>query len=273
MSIIYNVIKGVSKLTSSYKLIRPNIYLLDFTIANAFIIFDESHNWILVDTGLENSMKFIEEVADKHFEVKPKAIILTHGHFDHIGCIKQLVKKWDIPVYAHQQEFPYLTGKKDYPKPDPTVDGGLVSKLSPSFPHSSINISKYLYTLPENNSVPYLEDWEWIHTPGHTEGHISLYNNKDKTLIVGDAFTTLKQESFTSVATKKEEISGPPAYLTTNWEDAYNSIVKLKNLEPYLALPSHGEAMVGDSLSKHLDYLIFNFEDKMPKEGRFVERP
>ena len=114
MSIVYNMLKGLSKITSRYDQISPNIFLLDFTIANAFIIFDESRNWVLVDTGLENSTGLIEEVVEKHFSgFPPKAIILTHGHFDHIGCVKQLIKKWNVPVYAHPQEFPYLTGKKN----------------------------------------------------------------------------------------------------------------------------------------------------------------
>ena len=36
---------------------------------------------------------------------RPKAIILTHGHFDHVGGIIELIKYWDVPVYAHQMEI------------------------------------------------------------------------------------------------------------------------------------------------------------------------
>jgi hypothetical protein len=36
--------------------------------------------------------------------------------------------------------------------------------------------------------------WRWMHTPGHTEGHVCLFRNSDRTLIAGDAFTTTKQE-------------------------------------------------------------------------------
>ncbi|MDY0395290.1 MBL fold metallo-hydrolase [Virgibacillus halophilus] len=38
--------------------------------------------------------------------------MLTHGHFDHVGGLVDLVKEWEVPVYAHSLEFPYLTGKK-----------------------------------------------------------------------------------------------------------------------------------------------------------------
>ena len=42
---------------------------------------------------------------------KPKAIVLTHGHFDHVGAVVDLVRKWDVPVYAHEAELPYLTAE------------------------------------------------------------------------------------------------------------------------------------------------------------------
>ena len=276
MSIIYSIVKGLSKLTTSSKKVCPHIHMLDFTIVNAFLINHINGNineWVLVDTGLENSANFIIHTAEKYFgeNTKPTAIILTHGHFDHVGSIKQLIEKWQVPIYAHKDEFPYLTGNKDYPKPDPTVDGGLVSEMSPSFPHSSIDISSSLIALPDNGSIPVLPNWKYIHTPGHTEGHISLFDEVNHTLIAGDAFTTLKQESFLSVLTKKEEISGPPSYLTTNWQQAYQSIVKLQDLMPKVALLSHGKPMEGKELSRHLHYLVTHFEEvAIPEEGKYL---
>ena len=50
----------------------------------------------------------------------------------------------------------------------------------------------------------------------HTPGHISLFREKDRTLIAGDAFVTVKQEYLYKVITQEQEISGPPRYLTTD---------------------------------------------------------
>lgn len=256
---LYNIIKCFSKLTTKTNQIRPNIFILDFKIAQAFIITFEN-NWILVDTGLESSGKYIIKKANKLFNGKPpKCIILTHGHFDHIGSIKQLIEKWDVAVYAHCNEIPYLNGQKDYKKPDPSVGGGLVSKMSFSFPHEGINIKNNLLPLPDDFSIPYLKNWKWLHTPGHTEGHISLFDEEEKILIAGDAFTSLTQESLFSVITKKENINTPPKYFTTNWDDAFNSIKKIRELKPNLALLSHGKPIAGIELKKHLDYLINHF--------------
>ncbi|MEJ7619174.1 MAG: MBL fold metallo-hydrolase [Pyrinomonadaceae bacterium] len=63
---------------------------------------------------------------------RPTAIVLTHRHFDHVGALKQLAERWDVPVYAHELEMPYL-GRSAYPPPDPTVrrrDGAFVVSLS-----------------------------------------------------------------------------------------------------------------------------------------------
>lgn len=88
-----------------------------------------------------------------------------------------------MPVYVHPLEMPYVTGKKDFPVPDSSVDKGILAKLSPTFPHKSIDLGSWALSLPENRSVPGMPGWKWIHTPGHTPGHISLFREKDRVLI------------------------------------------------------------------------------------------
>jgi glyoxylase-like metal-dependent hydrolase (beta-lactamase superfamily II) len=240
--------------------------MLEFRVVNAFLVGDpqaKSKEWALVDTGLGNSGEFIIQEAEKRFGAgsRPKAIILTHGHFDHVGSVKQLSWHWDVPVYAHPLEMPYLTGKKDYPVGDPETDEGMVAKMSPSFPHTRIDISFRAVELPKDGSVPGMPGWCWVHTPGHTEGHASLFRERDGMLIAGDALATTKQESLMSVITQKEQISGPPKYLTTDWKKAEESICIIKDLDPCMILPSHGQVMKGDEVKTHLKYLIDNFDD------------
>ena len=79
--------------------------------------------WALVDAGLSPGTTRILDVAAERFgsESRPAAIVLTHGHFDHTGALEPLLAVWDVPVYAHPLELPFLTGQADYPPPDPNV--------------------------------------------------------------------------------------------------------------------------------------------------------
>lgn len=273
------LVEVMSAMTTTAQEITPDIFVMDFTIVTACLVGTPNNpagEWVLVDTGLENSADFISQCAEKRFgkDSRPKAIILTHGHFDHVGSVIKLSELWDVPVYIHQLEMPYVTGKKDYPLGDPTVDEGLVAKMSPTFPHTSIDISFRAVALPSDGSIPGMPGWKWIHTPGHTEGHISLFREKDRVLLAADAFTTTKQESLLSVMTHAEQISGPPQYLTTDWMAAENSVKLLRDLKPALAIVSHGKPMKGEELTKHLDFLVNHFDEiAIPVQGRFVPQP
>jgi glyoxylase-like metal-dependent hydrolase (beta-lactamase superfamily II) len=266
------IVEGLSALTTSSQEVTPDILVMNFTIVTACLV-GYPDEWGLVDTGLGNSADFILQCVKKRFgeNSRPRTIVLTHGHFDHVGSVIKLSKLWDVPVYIHQLEMPYVTGKKDYPIGDPSVDEGMVAKMSPSFPHTSIDINFRAVALPSDGSVPGMPDWKWIHTPGHTEGHISLFREKDRVLIAGDALTTTKQESLLSVITHREQIGGPPKYLTTDWKAAENSVRHLKDLKPSLLIPSHGEPMKGEELTKHLEMLVNDFDEiAKPEQGRFV---
>ena len=111
--------------------------------------------WVLVDTGLRGwSSSILAAARARHGDRPPTAIILTHGHFDHVGGLHALLEVWDVPVYAHRAELPHLTGRRAYPPPDPTVGGGVLAWSARLFPSGPIDISTRLRTLPEDGSLP-----------------------------------------------------------------------------------------------------------------------
>jgi glyoxylase-like metal-dependent hydrolase (beta-lactamase superfamily II) len=128
--------------------------------------------------------------------------------------------------------------------------------------------------LPADGTVPTLPGWRWIHTPGHTAGHVSLFRESDRTLVVGDAFCTTKQESFLAVATQRPELHGPPSYFTTDWDAARDSVQRLAALHPSYIAPGHGQPMAGDTTLEALRDLAARFDEvARPEHGRYVEHP
>ncbi|KKB34025.1 MBL fold metallo-hydrolase [Bacillus thermotolerans] len=254
--------------------VLPDLFCHTVQIVNICLVGDpESNDFVLVDAGMPKSANEIISTAEKRFSAnsRPKAIILTHGHFDHVGGLIELIKHWDVPVYAHQMEMPFLTGQKSYPEPDPTVEGGMVAKMSPMFPNEPIDLGNNVQALPSDGTVPHMPGFKWIHTPGHAPGHVSLFREKDRALIAGDAFVTVKQEYLYKVLTQEQEISGPPRYLTTDWKAAKESVMKLDALNPAVAVTGHGLPMSGDLLTTSLKKLVNEFDQiAVPDYGKYI---
>jgi len=259
--------------------IAPDLAYQRLVLAN--IVFwgppgSEDRSWVLVDTGLPGLSWMIEHAAHQRFGEfsRPAAIVLTHGHFDHTGGLKHLARHWDVPIYVHELEMPYLNGRASYPPPDPHADGGLIARLSPFFPKGSMDVSAWLHPLPLNGTIPEMPGWIWLHTPGHSVGHISLWRESDRTLIVGDAFITTNQESAYAVAIQKPELHGPPTFLTTDWAAARDSVALLAAFQPELVICGHGRAMRGPEMRKALELLAMEFEQiAVPTRSAYLDEP
>ena len=137
---------------------------------NCFILGDkQSKEGVVVDPGADCEM-ILESVA--RFGIKVKYVINTHGHFDHVGCNRQLKEQTGAELLIHQG------------------DQALLSMASRS-------AQKYGLTV-EDSPVPsrHLTDGmklefgrrciEVLHTPGHTQGGCCLYLANEKLLITGD---------------------------------------------------------------------------------------
>lgn len=257
--------------------VAPGVWRIKDLFVNVYLIHNPPDNkWVLLDAGLKTSAAKIRKVAEHLFwpETSPSAIVLTHAHFDHIGSLRNLAEEWDVPIYAHAMEKPYLTGVSSYPPPDPSVGGGLMTLLSFTYPKGPVDVAERLLILPEDGTIPGLPEWKYIHTPGHAPGHISLFRQRDKLLLAGDAFVTTCQESAFSVMMQSRELHGPPKYFTYNWQSAERSVRILADLEPEIAATGHGKPMAGESMRKALHNLAENFHElAVPHSGRYVAEP
>lgn len=239
---------------------------LRIAFVNVFGVATANGSWILIDSGLPFSAGYIRNWAERTFREAPSAIVLTHGHFDHVSGAADLAQAWSIPIYAHPLEFPYLTGEKEYPAPNTSAGGGLMSLLSPMYPRGPVDLSRWLRPLatgPVAGDATPVAGWEIIPSPGHTPGHISLFRSRDLALLVGDAFCTTKPESFFDAALSQvPELHGPPAYFTADPQQAARSIRLLANLHPRIIAPGHGRPLAGAELEEKLPQLAVGYSSE-----------
>lgn len=157
-----------------------NVEVAEVMPVNAyFYIDDESLHGFLIDPGAEPE-RLLRIIEEKNFAIEK--ILLTHGHFDHIGAVNEIQRKLKIPVIMHENG-------RNYAK------------------NSSWNLSRFTLGIDlELDDVTFLSDKslitlqnnfdfnvKLIHTPGHTTDGAIYYSEKDKVAFVGD---TIFKNSF-----------------------------------------------------------------------------
>jgi glyoxylase-like metal-dependent hydrolase (beta-lactamase superfamily II) len=136
---------------------------------NIYIYFcEETRDGIIIDAG-DSFGEICEIVARGNINVK--AILLTHGHFDHIICVNELREHFNVPVYAHKDEKELLQS----PDLNRACLRGLKTSATPDKFFNDNDIFKFAGT-----------ELKVIHTPGHTAGGVCYYDEKNAVLFSGD---------------------------------------------------------------------------------------
>lgn len=128
---------------------------------NCFILFDENKDAFVVDPG-GSSENIIEAIEKNSLNIK--YILLTHGHFDHVGAVAALVKKYKAPVYLSKEDRAFLESPKE------------VRASSFGMQIESAEVDVFV---KEGDEIPFSEGTiKVIETPGHTLGSVCyLFEN------------------------------------------------------------------------------------------------
>jgi hydroxyacylglutathione hydrolase len=152
-------------------LYKVTTYPLGPIQTNCYIIQDEIKNCLIIDPG-EEGTRLISEI--KKNGLNPMAILLTHGHFDHIGAVDVVRDEFNIPVYIHEVEKNTLT--------DPEQNG---STRYPGLPLVKNKEADFLLSDEGDKNIgPFT--FEVLHTPGHSPGSVTFVFHNERFAVVGD---------------------------------------------------------------------------------------
>ena len=181
------------------------MWYLPIVMANVYFLGEKNGPWVLVDAGVRGGAWRIKQAAMETFGQAPECIVLTHGHFDHVGGLPQLAQEWNVPVYAHALETPFLNGSADYPPPDPRWADSW--RRCHACSRTAVSTSEFICGhFPPTESFPDLEEWRWIHTPGpHFRSRVA-FREDDRSLIAGDAVITINQENAAKLMTQAPRV-------------------------------------------------------------------
>ena len=205
------------------------------TLLNPALILDEQHGPTLVDTGVPGQLNALEaalgEIGLKVEDVR--RVILTHQDLDHIGSLAEVVRVSGAEVLAHAEDVPYIEGRLPLLKlPPPEQREAMLATLPPqvrevfSQPLTPVKVDQ---TLEDGERLELGGGVRVIFTPGHTPGHISLYLERSRALISGDA-----------LGSSDGQLVGPREQVTPDMAEARASVVKLAKLEVGTVLTYHG---------------------------------
>jgi glyoxylase-like metal-dependent hydrolase (beta-lactamase superfamily II) len=195
---------------------------------NCYLV-EEDDGLTLVDTMIGGSAKRILAAAEQAGSPIVR-IVLTHAHGDHIGSLDAVAERLpNAEVSISERDARLMAG-------DMSLDPGEPEdKLRGSYPGAKTRPHRTLVAGDRIGSL------EVVPSPGHTPGHVSLLDTRDRTLICGDAYSTLG-----GVATPaRANLRFPLVYMAT-WHrpTALESARALRTLEPSALAPGHGKVVV-----------------------------
>jgi len=206
----------------------PNLVRLSrFGFVNAYLV-REDDGLTLVDTMLSGSAGSILAAAERAGAPIVR-IVLTHAHGDHAGSLDALAERLPgIEIALSAREARLMAGDRALEADEPQ------SKLRGGWPKVATRPTRVLVDGDRVGSL------RVVAAPGHTPGHIALIDERDRTLIAGDAFSTLGGISTTGRINPRFPLVG-----MSTWDraTANRTAAMLRGLDPAVLAVGHGRPL------------------------------
>jgi glyoxylase-like metal-dependent hydrolase (beta-lactamase superfamily II) len=221
--------------------VAPGVVRLGTSLVNWYLV-DDGDGLTLVDAGLPGywpQLPVVMEalgrrVGDLH------AVVLTHGHVDHIGVAERARREGGARILVHEADAELVrTGRQ--PKREASVLPYLwrpaALRFFFHFAHVGIGLRRpaELETFGGGDVLDVPGRPRVIHAPGHSEGSCALHFEAHGVLFAGDVLVTL------NVLTGQRGPQIPPAPFSDSSARALESLARIEPVEAPLALFGHGE--------------------------------
>jgi glyoxylase-like metal-dependent hydrolase (beta-lactamase superfamily II) len=221
--------------------VGPGVHRLRRAATNLYLV-EVGDRILLIDAGLPQMWRELSR-AMAHLGKSPAdvaGVLLTHGHFDHVGMGSRIQREWDVPVWVHRSDSALARHPYRYQREQSRVLFPLRHPASlPILGRMAAAGALWVRGVKGVESVDIGADLpggpQLLATPGHTFGHVAVHFPDRDTLIVGDALVTL--DPYTGRV-------GPrivPGAATANTELARRSLTTLVDTRARVVLPGHGE--------------------------------
>ncbi|MHB1127452.1 MAG: MBL fold metallo-hydrolase [Bacillota bacterium] len=216
----------------------------------------------LIDTGplTKDALGILTaELAQRGMTMSDiKRIIITHGHADHFGLAQTIVDASGAEVFIHQKESRKLTDDYHFllERWDHLIKNGVSREFLEDAYANRFNDGPFMTPVTaftpaqEGDRLKFADlELQVLHTPGHSAGHITLYEPNKKVLFSGDHF--LRDITPNPVL---EPDPGEPRGRAPSLKQFLNSVQRFHKVDVNHVYPAHGEPIL--DLHSHIDHLV-----------------